>query len=78
MFVHHKIVVRTQQESNRLSEMPCHLIGDVHEGLTRSLLSLGRTSRRFCPSERTGDFQWETKTPLTFTAACGCDSILTA
>ena len=59
-------IVRWSETSKKvtdLSEMPCHLIGDVHEGLTRSLLSLGGTSRIFRSGEQARDFRWEMKTP---------------
>ena len=46
-----------------VSEMPCRLIDDVHEGLTRSSLSLDRALRTFSSGEEARDFQWEAKTP---------------
>ena len=42
-------------------------------GVTRLSLSLERALRIHYPGAKAGDFKWEVKTPLNFTAACYCD-----
>ena len=46
-----------------VSEIPCRLIDDAHEGVTRSPLSLSRVPRTHYTGVKASDLQWEAKTP---------------
>ena len=61
------LVVADSNESNNLSEMPCHLNGDVHEGRNEVATVPSCNPLNFLSGAKARDFQWEVKTPWNFT-----------